>query len=270
MEAQETYTIQGETLQLKTEVEGQLDLLWTSAGGQFRYFVRTTDGTITELLNTKNEAKYYFHEYKKTLHELTNNSAYEVKFTLFDIKAFIDDYNLSQDPNYISSIYNAKLELRLGIFGGITNNPFYNNPNNTQLAQFGTELELLDGNHIKKHALFMELRHVLKSNDFEFSTTELALGYRFRFINSKAISVFGQTKFATLNFLKSTIPGPNDTPVTVSETGFDVPITIGLGADIMLTDNSFLTFRYNELFAVLIENSSNFSTNITLGYKFKL
>jgi len=38
--SQETYTINGEELSLKTEVNGTLDLLWNNINGEFRYFVR--------------------------------------------------------------------------------------------------------------------------------------------------------------------------------------------------------------------------------------
>jgi hypothetical protein len=268
--AQETYTVHGETLQLKTEVEGQLDLLWNVIDGHYRYFVRTTDNSITELVNTRDENRHYQEEYKTTLQNLTDVNADNVNLTLTDLKSFIDEYNLSQDPTYSSSIYNAKLQLLLGIFGGITNSPFINNPNNTKSPQFGAELELLDGNRIKRHALFMQLRHVFEADDFKYSTTELALGYRFRVINARSFSLYGQSKFATLNFLKNTVPGANDVPVDINETVVDIPLTFGIGADIRLTDSSYLTINYNELFAALVENNGNFSTNITLGYKFNL
>ena len=270
LQAQENFTVKGENLQLKTEVEGQLDLLWNIIDGHYRYFVRTSDNTITELVNTRDENRQFKNEYKTTLENLTGVSANNVNLTLNDIKRYIDSYNLSQDSSYQTTIYNAKLQLLLGVFGGITNSPFINNPDNAIAPQFGAELELLDANRIKRHALFMELRHVLKTNDFDYTTTELALGYRFRFINKRSFSLFGQTKFATLNFSKNTILAPNDLPVDVEETVFNIPLTFGIGADIRLSDSSFLMIRYNELFAVLIENKGNFSTNLTLGYKFNL
>ena len=268
--AQENFNIKGETLQLKTEIEGELDLLWNIIEGHYRYFVRSSDNAITELVNTRDENRHFQNEYKTTLQNLTGVSAEKVNLTLSDIKKYIDTYNLLQDSSYVSSIYNAKLQLLLGIFGGITNSPFINNPDNTIAPQFGSELELLDGNRVKRHALFMELRHVFKSNDFEYTTTELALGYRFRFINKRSFSLFGQTKFGTLNFSKNTILGPNDLPIDIHETAFNVPLTFGIGADIRLNDSSFIMIRYNELFAVLIENNGNFSTNLTVGYKFNL
>jgi len=268
--AQETYTIKDETLQLKTEVDGKLDLLWNIIDGHYRYFVRTSENNITELVNTRDENRHYKEEYKTILQNLTNVSADKVNLTLTDLKTYIDTFNLSQDPDYETSIYNVKLQLLLEVFGGITNSPFVTNPNNSISSQFGAELELLDGNRIKRHALFMQLRHVLKTNDFEYSTTEIALGYRFRVINTQAFNLFVQTKLATLNFVKTTVPVENDLLIDINETVYDVPLTFGLGADIRLTNSSFLTIRYNELFAVLLENKGNFSTNITLGYKFNL
>lgn len=270
LDAQETYSVQGESLQLKTEVDGQLDLLWNIIDGHYRYFVRTNDNTITELVNTRDENRHYQEEYKTTLQKLTGIAPFKVNFTLVDLKAFIDDYNISQDPSYQSSVYNAKLQLLLGVFGGITNSPFIGNPNNTKSPQFGAELELLDGNRIKRHALFMQLRHVFEADEFKYSTTELALGYRFRVINDRSFSLYGQSKFATLNFLKNTVSGANDESVDISETVVDIPLTFGIGADIRLTDSSYFTINYNELFAVLVENNGNFSTNFTVGYKFNL
>ena len=108
--AQDTYTVQNETLQLKTEVEGQVDLLWNIIDGKYRYFVRSSDNAITELVNTRNEDRKFQEEYKTVLENLTGDSAEDVNFTLTDLKKYIDDYNAAQDPSYVSSIYNAKLQ----------------------------------------------------------------------------------------------------------------------------------------------------------------
>jgi len=51
--SQNTYTINDQQLELKTEIDGKLDLLWNTFNGQYRYFVRTEDGQIQELKNTK-------------------------------------------------------------------------------------------------------------------------------------------------------------------------------------------------------------------------
>ena len=267
--AQETYTIKGETLQLKTEVQGKLDLLWNIIDGHYRYFVRTSDNNLIELVNTRNEEHHYQEEYKNTLQNLTNLSANDVNLTLVDLKDYIDQYNISQDSGYESVNNKAKIQLFLEVFGGITNSPLVFNENNAIAPQFGSELEL-DSKEMSRHAMFILLRHVFKTNDFEYSTTELALGYRFRIINSKTLKLFAQTKFATLGFVKNKIPDANDILINTSDTVFDTPFTFGIGADIRLTEQSFLTIRYNELFAALVDSQDHFSTNLTLGYKFNL
>ncbi len=201
LQAQESYTISGETLELKTEVEGRLDLLWNIIDSRYRYFVRTEDNTITELKNTKVDRKFQ-EEYKTELNELTNNSmsTKRLNLTLFSLKEFIDSYNTSVDTNYQSQTSRNKFEFRLGVFGGITNSPFVTNPDNNTTPLFGAEFEVLDANLVSRHAAFMQIKHVLEYEDIEYSTTELALGYRFRVINKAKFSFYANVKFATLNF----------------------------------------------------------------------
>ncbi len=48
--SQNTYTINDQQLELKTEIDGKLDLLWNTFNGQYRYFVRTEDGQRLDVL----------------------------------------------------------------------------------------------------------------------------------------------------------------------------------------------------------------------------
>ena len=272
--AQESYTINGETIELKTEVEGKLDLLWNIIDGEYRYFVRTEDNTITELKNTKVDRKYQ-EEYKTLLNELTNNSlsTKRLNLTLFSLKEFIDTYNISADSNYETSVSRSKFQFRIGVFGGITNNPFVSNPSNEKTPLFGAELEVLEAERISRHAVFMQLKHVLEQEDIKYSTTELSLGYRFRVINKETFSLYANMKFATVNFSNATLITETNGTITsqeFSETAFDVPFIFGVGADINVSKNSFITLAYNELFALFLDNQGNFSTDFSIGYKFKL
>jgi len=274
LQAQESYTINGETLELKTEVDGQLDLLWNIIDGKYRYFVRTEDNTITELKNTKVDRKFQ-EEYKTLLEELTNNTmpTKRLNLTLFSLKEFIDSYNVSADSDYETNVSRSKLQFRLGVFGGMTNSPFVNNPNNEKTPLFGAELEVLETNRISRHAVFMQLKHVVEQDDINYSTTELSLGYRFRVINKETFSLYANTKFATLNFSNATVVTDREGVITteeLSETSFDVPFIFGIGADINVSKNSFITLAYNELFALFLDNKGNFSTDFSIGYKFKL
>jgi len=200
-------------------------------------------------------------------------STKRLNLTLFSLKEFIDTYNTSADSSYQSTAVRNKLQFRIGVFGGLTNSPFINNPDNLTTPLFGGELEVLDVDQISRHAVFLQAKHVLEQDELQYSTTELALGYRFRFINKASFSLYGNVKFATLNFSKATVLINNDDVITTEEfnqTAFDIPFIFGVGADIRVTENSFITLAYNELFALFLDNQGNFSQDFAIGYKFNL
>ena len=271
--AQQTYTVNGESLELKTEVEGSIDLLWNIIDGQYRYFVRTENGTITELKNTKGNDNKYQEEYKNVLADLTNTSTEKLRLTLYDLKTFIDTYNSSVDANYQSVVTTSELGFRLGISGGVTNNPFVINPGNDIAPLVMLELEMVSLTETPRHAGFLQLRHSFENSDFKYSTTEFSLGYRYRFISKAKFNIYGQVKFATLNFSNSEVISTINNVTTineVSDTAFDAPFIFGVGADIAVGDSGFITINYGELFAIFLDNEGNFSTDITIGYKFNL
>ena len=269
--SQETYTVNGETLELKTEIDDKLDLLWNVIDGKYRYFVKTEDGTITELKNTKDDNNDYQEEYKSTLSSLTNgNSTDKLKLTLYSLRNYIDSYNASVDTSYTSTSTESNVQFRLGFSGGITNNPFVGNPDNTKTPLIGAELEIYEANVLPRHSGFLQARHAFENDDFKYSTSELSLGYRFRFINKETFSIYGQVKFATVNFSNFTFLDENDMEVDSNETSFDIPFIFGVGSDIKVGNNSYITIIYGELFALLLDNQGNFSTDIAIGYKFNL
>nr|WP_321232329.1 hypothetical protein [uncultured Psychroserpens sp.] len=274
LQAQDTYVVNGVQLELKKEIDGKLDLYWNIIDGKYRYFVKTETSTFLELTNTKKDGKFQ-EEYKDLLNELTNASmsTKRLNLTLFSLKEFIDTYNGTVDSSYQSTVKRNKLMFRLGVFGGITNSPFVTNPDNLTTPLFGGELEILDANQISSHAVFLQIKHVLEQDELQYSTTELALGYRYRFINKEKFSLYGNVKFATLNFSNVTIvteDNGNFTTEDLNDTSFDVPFIFGIGADIRVTENSFITLSYNELFALFLDNQGNFSTDFSIGYKFNL
>ena len=81
-------------------------------------------------------------------------------------------------------------------------------------------------------------------------------------------------KFATVNFTNATVTITNSDASIFTEklnqTTFDIPLIFGIGADIKITENSFITLAYNELFAVFLKNKGNFSQDFAIGYKFNL
>lgn len=268
---QENYSVNGQTLELKTEVEGTLDLLWNIIDGNYRYFVRTKDGTITELKNTRDSNKTYKEEYKSTLSSLTDGrSTDKLKLTLYSLKDFLDNYNDSVDSSYISTVSKRSVQFRLGFSGGITNNPFVGNPDNVIVPLIGAELEIFEANTLPRHSGFLQARHAFDSDDFPYSTTELSLGYRYRIINKSSFSIYGQVKLATLNFSDVTIIDDNNVENNIKNTAFDAPFIFGIGSDIKVGDHSYITIIYGELFSIFLDNQDNFSTDISIGYKFNL
>jgi len=269
--SQENYTVNGETLELKTEIDGPLDLLWNVIDGKYRYFLRTENGNITELTNTKGETKNYQEEYKSTLGSLTDGmSTDKLKLTLYSLRDFIDTYNASVDSSYASTSTTSKVQFRLGFFGGITNNPFVGNPNNVKVPLIGAELEIYETHVLPRHSGFLQARHTFDNDDFQYSTTEFSLGYRYRIINKSSFSIYGQVKLATINFGNSNFENEDGMQETTNDTSFDVPLIFGVGSDIRIGENSFITIIYGELFALLLDNQGNFSTDIAIGYKFNL
>ena len=260
--AQKTYTINNETLELKTEVEGSLSLLWNTIDGRFRYFVKDANDNIQELLNTKGENGKYQEEYKTVLGRVTNGSVSTDKVDLIlpHLKKVIEQYNASQDENY-SITTKAKIKTRLGAFGGLTNHPFVENPDNKTTPFFGLEFEVFEANNMPRHAGFLSVRHALKQKDIDYTATQIAIGYRYRFINKPRFNIYGNIKFASLTITKI---------VNDNNTALDAPLIFGLGSDIAIGERGFITFAYNELFAIFIDNQGNFPIDFAVGYKINL
>jgi len=273
MNAQETYTVNGATYELKTEVSGELTLLWNSIDSQYRYFIKQSNN-IQELVNSKGENGKYKEEYKALLTSLTGNDAGKVKLTLPSLKSFITKHNASVDNSIETTDKEPNVSLRLLGFGGITNHPYVDNPDNTKLPQFGIEAEVFGVSNTPRHALYLGLSHALKSDDFEYSNTQLYLGYRFRFINAERFNLYANATVATYNFTKTTNTFIlEDSSIVIDKTSknsFDAPFSFGIGGDIKITKNSYITLMYNELIAIFLDNEGNFSTNFVLGYKFAL
>ncbi|HZW63416.1 MAG TPA: hypothetical protein VFF15_07220 [Flavobacteriaceae bacterium] len=271
-----TYTVNHETLELKTEVEGKLDLLWNIIDGKYRYFVKTEDNTLQELQNTKDDNSKYREQYKTVLNKLTGKNAEDVDLTLFSLKEFIKVYNESVDSNLHYTDDKSHLGGRLSGFIGLTNSPFVENPENTTVPLFGAELEFFGKKALPRHAGFFSVRHALDNDDFQYSETQLALGYRYRILNQSRVTIYGQVKLVTYSFSKATYSYPDEENegqfITEKESGstFEAPLIFGLGADIKLTENSFITLVYGEIFAAFLDSQGNFPVDFAIGYKFNL
>lgn len=269
--AQKNYTINNETLLLYQEAEGAVTLLWNIVKDEYRYFIKK-DTEIIELKNTRAE-KGFMEEYKTTLKNVTGTDASKVKLTTPDLIKFIDTYNTNNDPSYVSQQTNPRLETRLGGFAGVSNYIYFVNPDNTLLPQLGVEFEVFDALKLKRHSIVFQLRQLFAKSDYDFSSTQLNINYRFKFIHKEKFAVFTNAKIGNCNYISQDIDVIENngeiTNISASGGDFEAPFGIGIGAEFAL-GKGFITFLYQDIFALNLNESDEFPVDFALGYKFRL
>lgn len=274
LSAQETYTVEGRSYTLKTEVSGPLTLLWNTIDGEYRYFSKK-GSRIVELKNTRTDGRYQ-EEYKATLQSQTSDSPMDVsdvKLTRPSLKKFFVAYNKKVDPNYAFEEPSIALKMRLGAFAGGTNYVYFVNPDNTIIPQVGVEWELFDEVKLRRHALVVQFRQIFGASDYDFSSSQLSLNYRFKVIKTSGFDLFISNKFANFVYISQDIvtEDPAGMPLGIGDSGseFQAPFAFGIGADIAL-GNGYLTFAYNDIVALNLDSSEEFPVDFTVGYKFNL
>lgn len=277
LQAQQQYSIDGQTYSLKTEVEGTLTLLWNTVNGEYRYFSKKGDA-IVELKNTKQNGDYQ-EEYKETLKQQTSDvaiSTEKVKLTLPSLHEFFAQYNKKKDPNFGEEKKSIDLQFRLGAFAGISNSIFTENPTNALQPVAGIDIELLDGVKLKRHALVLRFKQTFESSDYKYSASQFSLNYRFKFVKTPKFDAFMNCKFVALTFSKKDIiiaVAESNPPIyyteSISGSDFSAPVTFGIGADYKV-GNGYVTFNYNDIVGLSVESNKEFPIDFTLGYKFNL
>jgi len=196
-----SYTVNGQNLDLRTDVEGAITLLWNTIDQEYRYFIKKGDA-ITELINEKIDDKFT-DSYKKQLNTLTSDfpiNTDKTKLTIASLRQFVNIYNAKADPNYVPNSTVVKPTYRLGGFVGLTNSIFTENPANISNPQIGIDFEILDAIALPRHSVVIQYKQTLASDEFDFSSAQFSLNYRFKFIKSEKIDVFLNTKIATYTF----------------------------------------------------------------------
>lgn len=270
--AQDSYTIDGESLSLYSEVEGELTLLWNSINGEYRYFIKQGE-KITELKNTKVNGTYQ-EEYKNTLATYVGPERVKrTRFTKPDLMAVLDYFNTTSDPKYQSKLTKIALNTRLGGFVGVTNYPYFVNPQNSTLFQIGAEFEVMDEVKLKRHSLVFQLRQIFESSDQPLNSTQFMLNYRFKFIQTSGVDAYVNAKVAGYNYISQDIEitESNGDVISIGGSGgeFQAPGAFGIGADIAL-GNGFLTLLYQDIVAINLDDNGEFPIDFVIGYKFNL
>jgi hypothetical protein len=273
--AQQQYTVDGKQYNLFIEIEGPLTLLWNTIDGEYRYFSKKGNA-ISELKNTKVNGKYQ-EEFKETLSGLTSGAIIniaKVNFTRPGLSSVFVAYNKATDPNFVYETASKQLKARLGFFGGVSNNVFSGSPNDLAPSA-GIDFEIVDDVLLKRHSAVLRFKQVFNSDDFESSTSQFSLNYRFKFIKTAKFDAFINTKFAAYTYSseRNIIDlDPNSTTgVFVKSAGgnFNAPGAFGLGADYAV-GNGYFSFCYNDIVALGVDSNNEFPVDFTLGYKFNL
>lgn len=275
--AQDQYTIDGKQYSLFTEVKGPLTLLWNTVDGEYRYFSKKED-VILELTNTSIDGTYQ-DEFKETLRLQTADipqSLEKVELTPPSLSAFFVKYNKAKDPNFSFQAKSIKLKTRLAVFGGFTNNVFNKNPTNAIAPVAGVDFEIVDNVKLRRHSIVLRFKQTFENSDTKSSSSQFSLNYRFKFIQTTKFDAFVNAKFVAYTYSNrefSKTTGPSNAPVNeiVKESGGNLtaPAAFGVGADYAI-GNGYITFSYNDIFALGVTSNGAFPTDFTLGYKFNL
>lgn len=271
--AQQQYTIDGKTYNLKTEVDGSLTLLWNTIDGEYRYFSKKGN-EILELKNTKQDGRYQ-EEFREILKQQTADISMttdKVNLTLPSLHSFFVEYNKLRNPNYSETKINTNLQFRLGAFAGVTNSIYTTNIENNLQAFGGLELEMVDAVKLKRHAMVLGFKHTFESSDNKYSASQLSLNYRFKFVKTPKLDIYLNAKFATFTFFKKEVSYLQEgikTTENQSGSDFNAPLTFGIGADYKV-GNGYITFGYQDIVGLNVDSNKEFPIDFSLGYKFNL
>ena len=268
--SQETYTVNGNSYVLKTEVEGPLTLLWNVIDGNYRYFAKKND-EIVELTNTRSNGKYQ-DEYRQTLARLTSDNPIDpskTNITLVSLRNYFNAYNKKVDATFVEKETSVRLEKRLGLFGGVSNNNnSSNNPEGVFAPLIGLEFELTDAEVLRRHGFVLQFRHSFEAEDYELTYSQLSFNYRFKFIQSDDFALFAQAKVLALTFYNLDEDNEEGLMLT-SGSSLQTPIGLGIGMDIRL-GKGYITLAMNDIVAPGYDADETIAVDITLGYKFRL
>jgi hypothetical protein len=263
--AQQSYTIEGTTYSLHTEVEGTLTLLWNTIDGNYRFFAKKGD-EITELTNSKQDGRY-LEEYKQVLASWTADQAMDTQklsLTIPSLKDFFNDYNSRVDTEYVVEDNRVGLESRLGVFVGMSNNTASYNPDNIFSPYAGLGYELTGEGMYRRHGITLDFRYSFAADGYDLTYGQFGLGYRFKFIHQEKFAVFAQVRLTTFTFSK--LKEANSQGLeNLSSSSLQAPVGLGLGAEYQL-GNGYLSLIINDLYSPGLDTNDEFPINVSVGY----
>lgn len=275
LRAQEIFIVEGDTLNLKKEVKGPISLFWMEEGNDFRYFVQKKN-TLQELQNVELEdgTKKFQLQLKKITSD-TEIPVHDVKFVLYSLKHFINQYNSLVQENYDYNASTDNIQTRIGFFTGLSNNKYTHNPENVIAPILGLEFEIFDPNLAPRHSAFLHLRQSFEQDEYNYTSTQLSVNYRFKLFYFDGFNIHVDAELANFYYSRNEMEIRDEKGEITSvkdESGFSftAPLSFGIGSDIRVTDNGFITFSYNDIVSLILDGNGNFPVDFTLGYKYSL
>lgn len=274
--AQKIFIIEGDTLSLHKEVEGTLSLYWNEERTKYRYFVQKGNRMV-ELRDRELDGETR-KEYKLQLERFTRDAnirVNEVKFVLYSIKHFINRYNAMVEGDYVYNASGSNTKQRVGLFVGLSNNRYTRNPKNVMAPVLGLEYEIYDPGFASRHSAFLHLRQSFPQDEFRYTSTQLSVNYRFKVLYFSGFDVHIDTEITTFYYSEESIYLTNEQGEVTGleeERGFSftAPLSFGVGTDIKVTSQSFMTFSYNDVFSLLLKGNRFFPMDFSIGYKYNL
>ncbi|GGE04417.1 hypothetical protein [Psychroflexus salis] len=262
--SQKEYQVNGESLLLYVEEEGELSLLTERSTRDYRYFLKKDD-QLVEL--TKENYREKIDEYTASIDLNTR----KLDFTRRDLSMIVLKYNYGGEDAMDSK---SNVHVRLGLWGGQSNFIMFRSEDDNQIPFAGIEAELYSEEDYPRNSLLLQLRKSFPTDDFELDITEMMIGYRFKIIDTRIFHFYAEAELISFGSYDETFLelDNNDVPTEISEsyTALNTPLGIGAGMAIRLFNETFLTLNYSNIYKFGEDTRDDFSVDLRAGVKFRL
>lgn len=258
--AQNKITIDQKTYDVKLLQEGELSLYSEKTTGDHLYIMSYKDENV--LLQKNN--------YRQQIQTLLDRSLSmrSISFRTRSLVIFTERFNHRVDDKV------DKLSLGLSVYGGVSNQFLFTNPNNEKYVVAGAELELSNRKMFRRHSLFFQFNQTINTTDYDFNLSQLTLNYRFRFIDTKYFYAAANVELFSLNYVsfENSYYNQDDELVVEDEetTALDTPISFGASLNFNLSKVTTIFVSYNDFVALGVNDNGETPLDFSLGLRFAL
>ncbi|SEA66734.1 hypothetical protein [Psychroflexus halocasei] len=258
--AQNNLTIDQKVYDVKPLVDGELSLYSEKTTGDHLYIMSYNNKHV--LLERDN--------YRQQIESLLDRSL-DIKNLSYRTRAFViftEKFNHRIDEKI------DKLSLGLSVYGGVSNEFLFTNPNNEKYGIIGAELELYNRKMFRRHSLFFQFNQTINTSDYDFNLSQLTLNYRFRFIDTKYFYAAANVEFFSLNYVSFENSYYNQDEELVVEdqeaTALDTPISFGASLNFNVSKVTTIFLSYNDFVALGVNDNGETPLDFSFGLRFAL